>query len=88
MIRRHTALNSDIFSFDTMCDWLPFFRSLYPEKAMLMPHLCARRISGSASCMLSTISIEAKAKTFTPSATIFGTGMMLASGAAPGVTLM
>ena len=30
---------------------------------MLIPHECASRMSGSASCMLSTINMEAKVKT-------------------------
>ena len=40
---------------------------------MLMPQEWASRMSGSASCMLSTISIEAKVKQLMPSFTIFGT---------------
>ena len=40
---------------------------------MLMPHAWASRMSGSASCMLSTISIDAKVKQLYPSLTILGT---------------
>src|SRR5256884_1425548 len=57
--KKQTARHSSTFALDRKCAWFPVCRSLYPEKQMLMPHDLARRIDGSAACLLSTTRIEA-----------------------------